>query len=299
MIERTGYAVSAADGLPIFYTVSEPPRTGLATEPRTIALCDGIGCDGYVWKYLRRELQPTTRIVHWHYRGHGRTRAPSDLSRISIADCADDLATVLDDAELDGALLMGHSMGVQVVLETYRRHRDRVAGMVLVCGAPAHPLRTFRGKDTLEQLLPTVRKLVSRTPQFSRGIVRHLLPTRLSYKLATLLEVNGVLIEEADFAPYLRGMSRIDPALFLGMLAEAGRHSALDLLAEITAPTLVVAGERDGFTPPELSQQMYEEIPDAELLTVDEGSHTAPLERPDYVNRAIVDFMRRRVPPPA
>ncbi len=295
MNERTGYAVSAADGLPIYYTVSEPVRAPQDEPVPTVALCDGIGCDGYVWKYLRRELEATTRIVHWHYRGHGRTRAPDDLTRISIADCADDLACVLDDAGVDRAVLMGHSMGVQVVLETYRRHGERVDGMILACGAPANPLRTFRGKDTLERLLPAVRKLVARTPGLSRGMVRHLLPTRLSYKLATLLEVNGVLIEEADFAPYLRGMSRIDPALFLGMLAEAGSHSALDLLSSIAAPTLIIAGSRDGFTPPDLSLEMHEQIPEAELLVVHEGSHTAPLERPDYVNRAIVAFLRRRV----
>lgn len=296
MNERTGYAIAAADGLPIFYSVSEPTDGGsTGATPRTVVFCDGVGCDGYVWKYLRRELAPTTRIVHWHYRGHGRTRAPDDPARISIADCADDLACVLDDAGVDDAVVMGHSMGVQVTLETYRRHRPRVTGMVLVCGAPANPLRTFRGKATLEQLLPSVRRLVGSMPSLSRGVARRLLPTRVAYKLATLLEINGVLIEEADFQPYLRGLSRVDPALFLGMLAEAGRHSALDLLPEIAVPALIIAGERDGFTPADLSLEMHEQIPGAELLMVEQGSHTAPLERPDYVNRAIVDFLDRRV----
>lgn len=261
----------------------------------TVAFCDGIGCDGYVWKYLREQLEPGARIVHWHYRGHGRTRAPDDPTRIAIADCADDLACVFDDAGVDQAILMGHSMGVQVVLETYRRHRGRVAAMVLVCGAPENPLRTFRGSDALERLLPTIRKLVARTPALSRGMVRRLVPTRLAYKLATLLEINDVLIREEDFQPYLRGMSRIDPALFLGMLAEAGRHSAMDLLEQIAVPTLIVAGENDGFTPPELSETMHTRIPDAELCVVEDGSHTAPLERPEFVNHAIIDFVRRRV----
>ncbi len=51
MNERTGYAVSAADGLPIYYTVSEPVRAPQDEPVPTVALCDGIGCDGYVWKY--------------------------------------------------------------------------------------------------------------------------------------------------------------------------------------------------------------------------------------------------------
>lgn len=256
-------------------------------------LCDGIGCDGYVWKYLRPRLRRERRTIHWHYRGHGRTPAPRDPDRLSIADLADDLACVLDDTDTPDAILFGHSMGVQVVLETYRRHADRVRAMVLMCGAPAHPLRTFKGRDTLDQLLPVVRRTVGRTPRLFRRVSRALLPTRLSFEIAKRLEINPELIDERDFMPYLRGLSRVDPSLFLTMLAEAGRHSATDLLPGIDVPTLIVAGARDGFTPASLSVEMAESIPSAELLMIDDGSHTAPIERPALVNDAIDAFIAR------
>ena len=73
---------------------------------------------------------------------------------MTIEDLADDIACVLDDAQVDRAVLIGHSMGVQVALETYRRHEERIAGLVLLCGASSHPLKTFRGSATLEDLLP-------------------------------------------------------------------------------------------------------------------------------------------------
>ena len=85
-------------------------------------------------------------------------------ARVTIEDLADDVACVLDDALVDRAVLIGHSMGVQVALETYRRHRARVAGLVLVCGAPSHPLETFRGSAALEELLPTIQKWIHRVP---------------------------------------------------------------------------------------------------------------------------------------
>jgi len=105
-----------------------------------VLLCDGIGCDGYVWRYLRPDL-PERFGLHPHYRGHGRTAAPKDPTHVSIEDLADDMASVLDDALVDRAVLVGHSMGVQVALETYRRHASRVAGLVLLCGAASHPLK--------------------------------------------------------------------------------------------------------------------------------------------------------------
>ena len=51
-------------------------------------LTDGIGCDGYVWKYLLPSLAKERAVVHWHYRGHGKTPLPRDPDRVSVADCA-------------------------------------------------------------------------------------------------------------------------------------------------------------------------------------------------------------------
>ncbi len=262
---------------------SRSPARSTATP---VVLCDGIGCDGYVWRYLRDELADRD-VVHWHYRGHGRTPAPRDPSRISIADLADDLAAVLDENDVGAAVIAGHSMGVQVALETYRRHRERVRGLVLACGAPSHPLRTFRGANALEDLLPRIQKLVTRMPGVINRVTRSLVPTRLAYEIATRLEINRELIEPDDFMPYLEGIARIDVRLFVAMLGEAGRHSAEDLLPSIAVPTLIIAGSRDGFTPPDLSRTMAAAIPGAALLEIEEGSHTAPIERPELVAPAV------------
>jgi len=289
LVDRQGFAVGC-DDTPIFYRVSGP-----ANAP-AVAFCDGIGCDGYVWKYLEAELAGTHRIVHWHYRGHGRTPMPRDPRRVDITDLADDLAAVLDAAVGDGAgaVVAGHSMGVQVCLEMYRRHRDRVDGLVLVCGSYGTPLRTFKGKRTLEQVLPFVRFAVNRIPGIAQTLVARLVPTELAYRIATRFEINGELIRRDDFFPYLEHMARVDVRLFLEMLAAAGRHTARELLSHIAVPTLIVAGDRDGFTPADLSAEMHRLIRDSELHVVAGGSHTAPIERPAEVNERIADFLRKK-----
>src|SRR5258707_7826016 len=161
-----GYAVSPLDGSPLFYE-----SWGARGALTPVLFCDGIGCDGYVWRYLRHDL-PDRFGLHPHYRGHGRTAAPRDPQRVTIEDLADDVACVLDDALVERAVLVGHSMGVQVALETYRRHADRVAGLVLVCGAASHPLKTFRGSTTLQDMLPTIQKWVHRRPAIINRVPR-------------------------------------------------------------------------------------------------------------------------------
>jgi pimeloyl-ACP methyl ester carboxylesterase len=283
-----GYAV-ASDGSPLFYE-----SWGARGVRTPVLLCDGIGCDGYVWRYLRPDLADRFGL-HPHYRGHGRTSPPRDPRRVTIEDLADDVACVLDDALVERAILIGHSMGVQVALETYRRHAGRVAGLILICGASSHPLRTFRGSATLEDVLPLVEKWVHRVPRVVNRLTRTLLPTRLAFEVASRLEIRRELVEPSDFMPYLEGMARIDTRLFVAMLSSAGQHSADDLLPEVKVPSLVIAGERDGFTPAERSRAMAAAIPGAELLEIPNASHTAPIERPSLVDSTIRDFVARRI----
>src|SRR5262245_50116522 len=104
---REGYAV-ARDGSPIYYRLLGPESPGQGSAP--LVLSDGIGCDGFVWKYLERALATEQPILHWHYRGHGRTPEPRDRRRVAVADLADDLTSVMDAAGLEHAVLAGHSM---------------------------------------------------------------------------------------------------------------------------------------------------------------------------------------------
>jgi pimeloyl-ACP methyl ester carboxylesterase len=286
-----GYAVAPSDGSPLFYE-----SWGERGHTTPVLLCDGLGCDGYVWRHLRDDLGPRC-CIHPHYRGHGRTPVPRDLARVTVEDLADDVACVLDDALVDRAVLICHSMGVQVALETYRRHVARVAGLVLVCGASSHPLRTFRGSAVLEDWLPTIQKWIHRVPRVINRITRAVLPTRLAYEVASRLEIRRELIEPSDFMPYLEGMARIDSRLFVAMLSAAAAHSADDLLPAVNVPTLVVAAGRDGFTPPERSRAIAAAIPHAELLEIPNASHTAPIEHPHLVNFTIRDFLARRLDP--
>ncbi len=290
--KRQGFAL-AHDQSPIYYRVAGQAEPGRPV----IALLDGIGCDGYIWKYLEPELGRDHLIVHMHYRGHGRTPAPRDRMRVDIVDLADDLDAVLAEAVGPQApvFLMGHSMGVQVSLEFFRRYRDRVAGLSLVCGSYGTPLRTFKGTMALEQLLPFVQVTAGLIPGLLASAWKTIIPTELSFQIATRFEINGELIRREDFFPYLEHMARVDTRLFLTMLAAAGRHSAGEVLDQVSAPTLIVAGDRDGFTPPELSDEMHRRIPDSELYVIRDGSHSAPIERPVEVTQTIAEFIRRRV----
>ena len=260
-----------------------------------MVLVDGLGCDGFIWRYLGPALAQHHRVIHFHYPGHGRSPAPPADAPLSVESLADDLVAVLDAAGVERAVVIGHSMGVQVALEAHRRHRERLRALILVCGSPGHPLDTFHDTSFLRRVLPVLRWTADAAPRGVSALTGTLVRTGAALELALLLEVNPRLVQRADLEPYFAHFQSMDPRVFLRMMHAASEHSAEDHLVAVDRPVLVVAGDRDRFTPAWLSRRMALAIPGAELVLVQGGSHTTPLEAPERVHRAVEDFLRRRV----
>jgi pimeloyl-ACP methyl ester carboxylesterase len=276
--------------------VRQRPREGaLARSTVTSVLCDGILCDGFIWKYLWDELAQLGDVVHWHYRGHGRSEAPRDPSRVDIEAHAADLDAVRRHVGDPPVVLFGHSMGCQVALEGWRHRRENVRGLVLLCGSFGKVTQTFRGTNLLAQVLPVVSRLASARPELTRAIWSRV-PRDISLKTALLLgEIDPRTIRPEDVLPYLEHMTHVDFPMFLRMLEHAGEHSAEDVLASIDVPVLLIAGEVDAWTPPHLAELMAREIPDAELVVVPGGTHVTPLEHRDLVRERVERFFADRV----
>jgi pimeloyl-ACP methyl ester carboxylesterase len=278
-----------------FVTGHDGTAIACSSEGRgaVIVLCDGIGCDHYVWRKLRPNLVERFRVITWNYRGHGHSDMPVDPAAVTIRDHAQDLVRVLDHFGVKQAILAGHSMGVQVIYEFYALASERVRALIPICGASGHPLDTFGGDGRLkDRIYPFLfRLLTSENPQFVQ-VWRTLFPTSFAWRLACLLEINGSLVSRQDFEPYLEHMGRMDLGLFARTLQAASVHTAEPLLDQIRVPTLIFAGERDGFTPVEVSYEMQRRIPGAELCVIPGGSHTAPIEVPELVQLRLDKFLR-------
>jgi pimeloyl-ACP methyl ester carboxylesterase len=256
-----------------------------------VLLTDGIGCAGWIWRRLEPELAQERRVLHWNYRGHGESEPPKDPERSTVDDCVSDLFTVLDAAGEERAVLVAHSMGVQIALEAYRRAPERVAALVLIHGAPGRLLDTFHDTAVLRTVLPWLRTVIDRWPEIARAGFRALVTADVAIDYALAFEVNRAVLRRDDLVPYFRDLSCVDPALFVRLLASAAAHDVTGSLGAVRVPTLIVAGGRDGFTPTRLSVSMHEAIPGSELLVLPAGTHVGPLEFPELVNARVKEFL--------
>ncbi len=265
-------------------------------EP-TIVLCDGLGCDGFAWKYLLSDLRGSHRVLRWHYRGHGRSGVPDDANRIGMPYNCEDLAQLMDAAGISNAVIFGHSMGVQVALEFHRRHRNRVLALVLICGSYGNPLDTVHDAPMLKTTFPVLRGLVERFPIFAARLIGVVLKTEVAMKLLISMELNHQMLHRTDIVPYFDHLAQMDPRVFVRTLDSLAEHSAWDHLSRVDVPTLIISGEKDRFTPSWLSHRMAESVPGAQFMIVPQGSHTAPLEQPELIWRKVERFLRERSTP--
>jgi pimeloyl-ACP methyl ester carboxylesterase len=285
--DREGF-VDAADGTKLFYEElghGEPP----------VVLTDGIGCDGFVWRYLAPRLAQHHGVVHWHFRGHGRSGPPIDQDELSIEGLARDLQHVNDELDIVRPVIVAHSMGVQVALEYCRQHPDGVGALILMCGTFGQITTTFHGTDLLSQVLPGLIRGTRMFPNVARAVWGRV-PAAMAFRVACAgRELDGTRIQQEDFQRYWEHAALMNPDVFLRALQFAGEHDAREFLPKVEVPTLVVAAEHDTFTPMALAEEMAAAIPDAELEVIDGASHAAPVEQPDRIAERIEDFLSSRL----
>lgn len=288
-----------------------PGRTGFVSGPQgrlwwqvvgegpALVLCNGLGVGTFFWKHLVADLARSFSVVQWHYPGHGSSDRVAEPSRAMLGpeELARCLGAVQDALQLGPAVLVGHSLGCQVILERYRQAPDAVAGLVPMLGSAGKVLQTFGNSDGDAE---RVFRRVEAAFRVAGPLLNHALHAGLRSPLAwavtrQLGQVDRHLGSYEDFTPYFDHLADMDLRLFVRLVRLAHEHDAFDVLATIRVPTLVVGADRDAFTPVFLARRMAALIPGAELIILAEGTHAALIEQPETIAWRLRRFLRERL----
>jgi 3-oxoadipate enol-lactonase len=244
-----------------------------------LVLLMGIGYDSSLWTLAQvPALSTQFRVMLVDNRDAGRSSKAT--SSYEIADLADDLAGLLDALGIPRTHLLGLSMGGMIAQEFALRHPDRLDRLVLA-GTGAAPARS--AVDPIQ--IWTWVKANDATGDVFGG------QQFVSLFSAAFLRNHPAVQDTAELLasnPY-----PMSPEAYGRQAAAYLRFDALDRLAAITAPTLVVVGEQDLLTPPWIVRELADAIPDArfEVIRGDGSSHVMPIERADDFNRLVSDFL--------
>ena len=212
-----------------------------------------------------------TRVLAPNFPGFGASEPEGDV--MTMDEAADRVAEEMDRAGIEQAVVAGVSMGGYAAFSLWRRHRERIAGLLLADTKPEPDDEA--GVKRRQDLAATLRE---------KG-VQPLLdapPPLLSENAPTELwdEVKAIIGRQPAGSI---------AAAALGM---AERVDSTPILAEIDVPTICVAGSEDPIITPEVIRNMAGGI-GADYVEIEGAGHLSNLEAPEEFNRALGDVLER------
>jgi pimeloyl-ACP methyl ester carboxylesterase len=257
-----------------------------------IVLANGLGGTYSTWRHQYALFGDRYRVICWDYRGLFRSSRPARLDTVALPVQVADLEAVLAAEDVDRALFIGWSMGVQFNFEYYRRHAAQFVGLVVLNGVPGSPFKTAFGSHLMSYLMPLlVGAMKCGAPVVSRG-------TRVAASwsgLVPLIQQLGLAARSLDvdvFTDLAQEYSGLDFEAYGETMRLLGEHDASDLLHRIEVPTLIITGSRDLFTPMATAEAMAATIPSAKLVVQPGGTHYAAVEFPREINEHLREFIR-------
>ncbi|MBA3291290.1 MAG: alpha/beta hydrolase [Actinobacteria bacterium] len=271
-------------------------RMGAATGT-PLLVAGAVGANLSVWRRTLVDVAPQRPIITWDLRGLHESGIPRSEKLDSAAHAEDGIA-IADSLDVDRFHLAGWSTGARIALEVAHRYPERVASLALVCGGYGYS--TASGLRHLEvvSLLPAITGVAKRFSGYLGGALRGL---TMRPELAGLIRQSGIVGPTADTAALidlLRSMTECDPHALLSTYEAVAGDDAEAILDEIEASTLLVAGEKDTFTPRRTMERMRDLMPAASLTVYDRATHYLPIEFPWRLAEQLNDFMAASADPP-
>jgi pimeloyl-ACP methyl ester carboxylesterase len=240
---------------------------------RPVVLLHGLADSWRVFQPTIEELPPSLHIIAVTQRGHGDASRPT--VGYGLPDLSADVLALLDALAVERAVIVGHSMGSAVALRFAVDHPERVRGLVLI-GAGSQARGTPAARAYWDRVLAELHDPIPRdfvTTMAERSFVKCVPP-----------ELLATLIDESAKVPL---------HVWQGLLAARWRGDGdyANELTRVTAPTLLLWGDRDSRYPRSEQEALLAGIHGARLVVFAGAGHMLHVEEAEWCAREIGAFV--------
>jgi pimeloyl-ACP methyl ester carboxylesterase len=231
-----------------------------------VVFVHGLGGSAGQWEAQLAHLRPHTRALALDLRGHGRSTAAAG-DAYTVADLAADVTAVADELGLERFVVVGHSLGGSVAIETARREgAERVAGLLLV---DPNGDQTKIPRGELDDFLASLRAApVEEMRWYFKQVLAGAAPAVAERVLADL-----------EATP---------PEVLVAALTSSFDYSPTAALGDYDGPVLSLISDMNT-----LPYSLHELDPELPVRPVPGTSHWLMLDRPEEVNGALDGFLAR------
>jgi pimeloyl-ACP methyl ester carboxylesterase len=245
---------------------------GPTPDAPAVVLLHGLGATGLLnWFPSLDALRRTHRVVTIDHRGHGRGIPPR--IRFRLEDCADDVASMIEQLDIGPAVVAGYSMGGPITQLTWKRHPEVVRGVVL-CAT------SYRFGPEEMRYAP-VGDVIGLGLRFTPRLVRkQVLRGAINFNPQNRPRPDWVMDE----------LNQHDPAAIVEATMAIRRFDSSPWIDKLDVPAASVITMYDRLVPPR-RQARLAELAKADVFEV-KGGHDVCVMRPDRFVPALVQAVR-------
>lgn len=240
-----------------------------------VTMSHSLACNSSMWDVQAKLLVASGyKVLRFDTRGHGASDAPE--GPYTLEQMADDLHGLYAALGIRRSHWVGLSMG-GMIGETYAlKHPGVFQSMVLA--------------DTTSRRPPNAEQMWGERVKLARekGMDALVEGTLARWFTEPYRQANPAVM--AKIAADIRNTP---VAGFAGCCDAIAKIDVLDRLKEIECPSLVIVGDQDHGTPPEMARQIHANLRGSELLIIPSAAHLSNVEQPQAFNDALLGFLRR------
>ncbi len=254
--------INATDSKGTFYKLNQK-------KDIPIVFIHGVGLDHNIWDSQINEFDNTVLI--YDILGHGRT--PLNKEKISFDDFSDQIIDLIDELKFDKIHLVGFSIGSLIARNFATRFSDRLKSLTLLCSI-------FNRSDDEQKIVNERFEQTKKDQKLTKDAIKRWFNKDFIEKNPLISDKIITILKNNNMDNFIKIYS-----LFVN-------HIDNEKFENINVKTLVMTGEGDVGSTPEMTDNLSKKIKNSETKIIPVGKHLCSIECSYDVNKAIKDHIK-------
>ena len=249
--------INASDSNGTFYILNQNQGT-------PIIFIHGVGLNHKIWKPQFDVFENT--IVAYDILGHGQT--PLESSNLSFDNFSRQLLNLIDELNFKKIHLVGFSIGSLIARNFAENYNERLESLTLLCSV-------FKRSKEQQQIVDDRFELSKKSRSLSKQALKRWFTDEYILQNPKIYEEISSMLNENNMEDFLKIYE-----LFV-------KHKDNEKFENIKVKTLIMTGEFDSGSTPEMSKNLSKCIKNSKVKIIKNGKHLCSIECADEVNHAI------------
>jgi len=254
--------INAKDSKETFYSLNNKKNA-------PIVLIHGVGLNHKIWEPQINSFKNT--VLTYDILGHGNT--PLTKSQISFDDFSLQLLNLIDELKFEKIHLVGFSIGSLIARNFACSYNNRLESLTLLCSI-------FQRNRDQQQIVNDRFELSKKSGTLSKQALKRWFTDEYINKNPNIYEKICSMLEGNHMENFLKVYQ-----LFVD-------HKDNEKFENIKTKTLIMTGENDIGSTPEMSKDLSKKIANSKVKIISNGKHLCSIECADDVNNAIIEHIK-------